>query len=143
VLKLAFVASGLCIAGRVPDFGPLLLALGCVAWIELIVACAVRVVVVRVRPSRQDALPPVGIYRRWRALTGLLLLLAPLVTYGTGTFASDTCPHALYWSVGPIGLAHSTVGGPCRNHGGGVHLFGQWWLTGPQAISPYVRYGGR
>jgi hypothetical protein len=120
-----------------------LLALGCVAWIELIVACAVRLVVVRVRPPRQDALHPAGIYRRWRALTSLLHQLAPILTYRTGTVATDTSTHALYWSVGPIGLAHSTVGGPCRNHGGGVHLFGAWWLTGPKAISSYVRYGGR
>ena len=27
-----------------------------------------------------------------------------------------TCDHGTGWSLGPVGLAHSTVGGPCRNH---------------------------
>ena len=143
MLKLAFVATGLCIAGHLPGWGPVLLALGCVAWIELIAACTVRSMVVNHRPPR-DALRPIGMYRHWRVwLTLLLLLLATILSYGTGTFASDTCPHATYWSVGPIGLAQSTVGGPCRNHGGGVHLHGEWWLTGPEAIKPWVRYKRR
>jgi hypothetical protein len=139
-LKLGFVATALCAAGMGGGCGLVLAALGCLAWIELIVACTVRAMVLVVRPPR-DTLQPKGVYRHWKWMAPLLLLLCPFVSYGPYALASDTCPHATYWSFGPIGLAHSTVGGPCGNHGGGVRLSNEWWLTGPSAIKPEVRYG--
>jgi len=141
-LKLAFVATALCAAGVAGNCGVVLAALGFLAWIELIAACAIHAVIVTVRPPR-DALQPKGVYRQWKWMVPLLLMLCPFVSYGPYALASDTCPHATYWSFGPIGVAHSIVGGPCGNHGGGVRLTDEWWLTGPEAIKPEVRYGRR
>jgi hypothetical protein len=142
-LKLAAVASGLTTLGSLRGPGPLFTYLGCLAWIELASACVVCGVLVLIPATRRKlaTIKPTGVYRHWRGLSLLLLLLAPFTSYGPRVFASDTCPHAHYWSFGPIGVARSSVGGPCGNHGGGVHLWGEWWLTGPEAISPWVRNG--
>jgi len=39
-----------------------------------------------------------------------------------------TCPHGTSWSLGPAGIAHSTVGGPCRNT---IQYRAKWNVVGP------------
>ncbi len=50
-----------------------------------------------------------------------------LAMNGNG-FKIWTCPHGTGWSLGPVGVAHSTVGGPCRNK---IDYRKKWNVTGP------------
>jgi hypothetical protein len=41
------------------------------------------------------------------------------------------CPHGHLWGVGPVGIAHSTVGGPCHNRVQNLrarHVAGSWYV---------------
>lgn len=54
-------------------------------------------------------------------LAGFVLLVAG------GGFHFTQCPHGTLFGVGPVGIAHSTVGGPCRNR---VPIQRTWNVTG-------------
>jgi hypothetical protein len=65
--------------------------------------------------------------RFWRVSMLLVCLYIFFVMSGNGLKAW-TCPHGSGWSFGSVGIAHSTVGGPCRNT---VIYWKAWNLWGP------------
>ena len=64
-------------------------------------------------------------------------LLAALVLLAGGGVRYSTCPHGTLAGLGPVGVAYSTVGGPCRNTvliEKKWNVFGNWyvWVTNPR-----------
>jgi hypothetical protein len=65
--------------------------------------------------------------------------LAKIALYGfcvvlfffAGGLATWSCPHGSGFGVGPVGVARSAVGGPCRNHRPNLkswHVRGNWYV---------------
>ena len=71
----------------------------------------------------QLLLRPEG-YRHWRRVLKATLLLSIL------SFPLyHSCCHATTIRIGPVGISHSTCGGPCNTqpHHGGRHIAGNWY----------------
>jgi hypothetical protein len=62
----------------------------------------------------------------WRRWVKVMFLISFL-----GNLRFNSCPHATTVWVGPWGISHSEVGGPCRNppHNGGYHLIGNLYIA--------------
>ncbi len=65
-------------------------------------------------------------YRHWRWALRMALVLSAL-----SFIRAHSCCHATTVWFGPVGISHSSCGGPCHDgvHNGGRHLSGNWYLA--------------
>ena len=93
---------------------------------------AVRGLVRRAQVTAHPALArPRRLSRRARRAVAVTLLGVSLASGVAASAVFYVCPHGTMVGVFGFGLAHSSVGGPCRNGVPGLeatHLFGDWYF---------------
>ena len=62
-----------------------------------------------------------------RAVRVMIWLLCIYIMLGANQLHIRTCPHGTTLGIGPVGLAHSRIGGPCRNR---VPIARTWKIGG-------------
>lgn len=71
-----------------------------------------------------------------RVFRSLTWIACVALLFTPGGLRQWSCPHGWGIGLGPVGIAHSTVGGPCRNT---IAYDYKWAVTGPWYVWAEVR----